>query len=109
MTRNMQMMLCTGETAGYQKSCFYRKGRYCTVYEKTGFYDPYQYIGRTAVVGAGVTAARRPCVTTDVGCCRESFWKEKKEIFLDLQVIACRLCTGMDLQPLWKRCVNPEA
>lgn len=31
----------------------------------------------------------------------------KKEMILDVPVIAFRLCTGMDLLPLWKKCVNP--
>ena len=48
------------KTAGYQKSCFYRKGRYCTVYEKTGFYDPYQYIRRPAIIRAGVICGQTP-------------------------------------------------
>ena len=32
---------------------------------------------------------------------------EKKEIILDVPVIAFHPCTGMDLLPLWKKCVNP--
>ena len=32
----------------------------------------------------------------------------KKEMILDVPVIAFRLCTGMDLLPLWKKCVNQE-
>lgn len=40
--------------------CFYRKGRYCTVYEKTGFYDPYQYIRRPAIIRAGVICGQTP-------------------------------------------------
>ena len=32
---------------------------------------------------------------------------EKKEMILDVPVIAFRLCTGMDLLSLWKKCVNP--
>ena len=31
----------------------------------------------------------------------------KKEMILDVPVIAFRLCTGMDLLSLWKKCVNP--
>ena len=32
---------------------------------------------------------------------------EKKEIILDVPVIAFRLCTGMDLLRYGKKCVNP--
>ncbi|MFR4625800.1 MAG: glycosyltransferase [Dorea formicigenerans] len=53
-------------------------------------------------------AARRPCVTTDVGCCRELL-EGKEGDFLDRQGTVCRRCTGRDSQLLWIRCVNPEA
>ena len=50
-------------------------------------------------------AARRPCVTTDVGCCRE-LWREMRKTLLELQGIVCLLCTGKGLHRLWIGCVS---
>lgn len=38
-------------------------------------------------------AARRPCVTTDVGCCCGNFWKERKRWYMERQAIMWHLCT----------------
>ena len=49
-------------------------------------------------------AAARPCVTTDVGCCRELL-SGMKVIRWEARVIVCRPCTGMRFVWLWNACV----
>ena len=53
-------------------------------------------------------AARRPCVCTDVGCCRELLEGKQGDPFLDLQDIVCRRCIGKGWLMRWKKCVFQE-
>lgn len=52
-------------------------------------------------------AAGRPCVTTDVGCCRELL-EGKPGDTLGIAATVYRLCTGKGLRRRWRKCAIQE-
>ena len=54
-------------------------------------------------------AARRPCVTTDVGCCQGTSGRKAKGMCMERQAIMWHLCIVTDWLLPWRKCVNPEA
>ncbi|MFR6580782.1 MAG: glycosyltransferase [Ruminococcus sp.] len=74
-------MLRAGETAEAGKHYIYRACGHCKIYGETDFITLTSISEGQPLSVLESFAARRPCVTTDVGCCRELLEGKEEDVY----------------------------